>query len=72
MSGTLGTAPSSNLTVKHRHIHAYSQPIKTYVIEGFAAVISRSGLCFVSVGFVYGCFGVGVTSFIGSLLGLYL
>jgi hypothetical protein len=26
------------------------------------AVISRSGLCFVSVGFVYGCFGAGVTA----------
>lgn len=26
------------------------------------AVMSRSGLCFVSIGFVYGCFEAGVTT----------
>jgi hypothetical protein len=66
----LPTASSSNLTDKHCHISANFST--AYITEWLPAVISRSGLCFVRVGFVYGCFWVGMASFIGSLLRLYV
>ncbi len=62
----LPTASSSNLTDKHCHISANFST--AYITEWLPAVISRSGLCFVRVGFVYGIFDLDVTAFIDHLL----